>query len=178
MLEAQPARRLVVAVSRSAKNGCSGRYCAMVCMAVTSILTGRLRPTAERGGLGGDVDGGGAPGDAPAAADAPGRAELVDPGAELVRHPLPVAGFRRIPHRPAVDVGEIGVEAGVPHPVPFGDLAGEVRDVVHGGAAAGRADHRAVGAGLAPGRDVIPAGTLHTRVQQLLSLIHISEPTR
>ena len=45
----------------------------------------------DGGGLFGDVDADGAPGDAPAAADAAGRAELVDPVGELVGHPLPVA---------------------------------------------------------------------------------------
>ena len=57
--------------------------------------------------------------------------------------------------------------------VPLGDVAGEVGDVVHGGAEAGRADHRAVGAGQAPGRDIVPAGTLDARVQQLLEPVGV-----
>src|SRR5580765_5620436 len=63
-----------------------------------------------------NVDAGWAPCDAATAADAPGGTELVDPRGELVCHPLPVARLRRTSDRPAVEVGVLGVEAGVPHP--------------------------------------------------------------
>src|SRR4029078_5540067 len=96
------------------------------------------------------------------AADAPGGAELVDPGGELVGHPLPVPRRRGTTDRAAVQVGVLEVEAGVPDPL-LGHLgAGEVGDVLHVGAEAGGADHRAVGAGegtageLLPTRAVVP----------------------
>src|SRR5690349_8225152 len=56
----------------------------------------------ERRNLLGDVDRHGAPGDAPPAADAPRLAELVDPGAQLVREPLAIAAPARAADAAAV----------------------------------------------------------------------------
>ena len=78
---------------------------------------------ADRRRLLGDVDGDRAPGDAAPAADAARGAELVDPGRELVGHPLPVARARRAPDAAAVDVGVVEREAGVPHALALGLVA-------------------------------------------------------
>ena len=56
----------------------------------------------QRGHLLGDVDAGRAPRDAPSTSDAPGAAELVVPGAELVGQPVPVSGLSRVTHRSLV----------------------------------------------------------------------------
>src|SRR5690349_12239300 len=67
-----------------------------VWLADTEYLTGvhgsviALLP-GQRVHLRGDIDPGGAPGDAPSTPDTAGRAELVVPGAQLVGEPLPVA---------------------------------------------------------------------------------------
>ena len=61
-------------------------------------------------------------------------------------------------HAAAVQVGEVKFEAGVPALPALGVLAGQIGDVLDGGAEAGRAGHRAVAAGQAPGRHVVPAG--------------------
>ena len=66
----------------------------------------------DGGGLLGEVDADRAPGDAPATTDAPRLAELVPPGRQLVGEPLPVAGLGGRPHRAAVDVRVVEVEAG------------------------------------------------------------------
>ncbi len=75
---------------------------------------GLLASSGEAGRFRRDVDADRAPGDAPAAADAAGTAELVVPGAELVTEPLPVPARPRLPHAPAVHVGEVQLEAGRP----------------------------------------------------------------
>src|SRR5699024_6508858 len=107
--------------------------------------SGRLEQVEGRHLLG-DVDAGRAPGDASPAADAAGGAELLVPGAQLVGDPLAVAGLATGPHAAAVQVGEVEVEARVPAAPPLGVVAGEVADVLGGGAEAGRADHGAVAA--------------------------------
>src|SRR5512139_2050390 len=87
MLVAQPAISSIAGPLSPAKKGWFTSRCSVVCMSAASRpglgLDGR--------GLLGDVDGRGAPGDAAAAADAAGGAELVDPRGQLVRRPLPVA---------------------------------------------------------------------------------------
>ena len=83
-------------------------------------------------------------------------------------HPLPVARPRRLADDAAVDVGEVGVEAGVPHAVALGLLPGEVGDVLDGRAEAGGAHHRAVGAGQAPRGHVVPPRAVHVGVEDLL----------
>src|SRR6478752_8499229 len=72
-----------------------------------------------------DVDGDRAPSDAPSAADATGGAELVDPGRELVGHPLPVARAPPPTYAAAVRVGVLEGEAGVPQPGVLGLAARE-----------------------------------------------------
>src|SRR6266536_5154657 len=94
----------------------------------------------------GQVDADWAPGDAAATAHAAGGAELVDPGTQLVREPLAVAGPGRGAHAASAEMAEIERVAGVPAPPAFGVLAGQVGGVLHGGAEAGRADHGAVAA--------------------------------
>src|SRR6188472_2016437 len=95
---------------------------------------------ADRRRLLGDVDRHRTPGDAPATADAAGGPELVDPGGELVGHPLAVARARRVPDAAAMDVGMVEREAGVEQPHTLGFLTGEIGDVLDGVAEAGRAD--------------------------------------
>src|SRR3954451_5099849 len=92
----------------------------------------------------GDVDRHRAPGDAAPAADAARGAELVDPGGELVGHPLAIARLRRGVDAAAVDVGVVEREARIPQAGTLRLLAGEVRDVLDRVAEAGGADHRAV----------------------------------
>src|SRR5947199_5571140 len=88
--------------------------------------------------LRGDVDPGGAPGDAAPAADAPGRAELVMPGPQFVGQPMPVPRGAGLAHAPApVDVGEVEFEARRPFAPALRVLTGEVADVFGAGAKAG-----------------------------------------
>ena len=91
-----------------------------------SSASGRSSLSRIARGLLGDVDPDRAPGDAAPAADAARAAELVDPGRELVRHPLPVARARRAAHGAAVDVRVVDREAGVPALVALDVLAGQV----------------------------------------------------
>ena len=93
-----------------------------------------------------DVDADRAPGDAPAAADAAARPELVPPGRELVGQPLAVAVLAVRPERAAGDLGEAVGEARVPGPLGGRGRAVEVGPLDDARAEAGRADERAVGA--------------------------------
>src|SRR5215471_5621494 len=68
----------------------------------------------QRVHLGGEVDLGGAPGDAPSTPDTAGGAELVVPGAQLVGQPLPVPAGARGADLAAVEVGVVQLEAGCP----------------------------------------------------------------
>src|SRR5690606_37395899 len=77
-------------------------------------------------------------------ADAPRRVELVVPGGELVRQPLPVPAADVVADDAAVHVAEVDVEAGVPLPLAADVIAAQTRDLAHRRAEAGRADHRAV----------------------------------
>src|SRR4051812_20672121 len=104
-LTAQPAITSRCSADSARSAGASARSSSIVRIAIG-------RP--DRGDLLGDVDGHGAPGDAPPAADAAGGAELVDPRRELVRHPLPVARLRGAAHASAVDVRMPEREARVP----------------------------------------------------------------
>ena len=112
----------------------------------------------------GEVDPDGAPGDAPPAADAARGVELVPPGRELVGQPLAVARGRGGPHRPAVQVRVVEVEARGPGALAA-DLAGQSRRVAHVAAEAGRADERAVPAGQAPLGHLVPAGVFEVAGQ-------------
>src|SRR3990172_11495039 len=96
-LPAQPASSASLPGSSPSRNGTSARTLS------SDRGTVSLR-RADCRDLLGDVDPDRAPGDAAAAADAPRRAELVEPGAELVRHPLPVARAPRRADAAAVNV--------------------------------------------------------------------------
>src|SRR5689334_524631 len=124
----------------------------MTSMASVSASVAR----ADGGQLLGHVDPDRAPRDAPPAADAPGAAELVVPGAELVRQPLTVTGARGRPYRAAVDVRVVDREAGVPASHALGVIPGHVGHVLDARAEARRADERAVAAGEAARSDLVP----------------------
>src|SRR5512143_932374 len=123
-----------------------------------------------------DVDGHGAPGDAAAAADATGAAELVDPARQLVRHPLAVARAARLAHAAAMDVGMVEGEAGIPGACPLRLAPAEVGHVADTGAEAGWADQRAVATGQTAAGDIVPAGMLSVPVQQLLDGGRVERP--
>src|SRR5665647_1882011 len=168
MFVAQPAMSANVGASSPSKKGWSGRYCSIVRM---SFLSG-----ADGGDLCREIDCGRAPGDAATAADASRRAELVHPRCELVRGPLAVARLHRVSDAAAVEVGEVGGEAGVPHPPPLRRAAGEVADDVDRGAEARGADQRAVRAGQAATRHVGPPRVLGVRVQQVAQTVRVERP--
>src|SRR3954452_2139225 len=86
----------------------------------------------DRPRLLGDVDRHRAPGDAAPATDAPGRAELVDPGRELVGHPLAVTRAGRAAHAAAVHVRMVEREARVPEACAFARVSGQVGGVLDG----------------------------------------------
>src|SRR5215208_2395515 len=141
----------------------------MVCTDPPSLSRVRTEISrADRRRLLGDVDRHRAPGDAAATADAAGGPELVDPGGELVSHPLAVPRARRVADAATVDVGVVEREAGVKQSHPLGLFASEVGDVLDGVAEAGRADQGAVAASEATLGDLVPAGVLHVAVEQLL----------
>src|SRR5512144_3277541 len=100
----------------------------------------------DRARLFGDVDADRTPGDAAPAAHAARAVELIEPGRELVRHPLAVARAGGPAHRAAVDVRVVHREAGVPVLVALDVRAVEVGDVLDRRAEARRAHHRAVAA--------------------------------
>ena len=94
-----------------------------------------------------NVDPNGTPGDTAATAYTPGRAELVDPACQLVRHPLAVTRLGGGPHAATGDVREIHGEARIPPAPALGAFTRQVGRIFDGGAEAGGADHRAVSAG-------------------------------
>ena len=98
------------------KTGLSATISSIVCMVDLPV------GGPDRGELLGHVDPDRAPRDAAPAPDAAGRAELVDPGAELVREPLAVARPRRRPHAAAVDVRVVHGVARVPAAPSLGAL--------------------------------------------------------
>src|SRR5690349_21921810 len=122
--EAQPATNASRSGDRPSNTGDARRR-------VSIVSIGSVR-CSDRGQLLGHVDADRAPGDAAPAADAAGRAELVVPGAELVRQPLAVARPARRPDAAAVDVGVVDRVAGVPDPRALGALAREVGRVLDG----------------------------------------------
>ncbi len=121
----------------------------------------------DRGQLLGDVDADRAPGDAAPAADAPRGAELVDPGAELVREPLAVARPGRGPDGAAVDVASSRPRSRSPSCASARPIAvlREYVDVLDRGAEAGRADERAVAAGEAAVGDLGEARVVEVRAR-------------
>ena len=86
---AQPQTSLQNPSSSPAKNGCS--LTMRSSPDLHGVASSMRLAVADGAHLLGDVDADRAPGDAAAAADAAGRAELVDPGGELVGHPLAIA---------------------------------------------------------------------------------------
>src|SRR5215813_7255955 len=119
----------------SLKKGCSASRASM------SFSTLGLPNGAH---LFGNVDAHWTPCDATAAADAARRIELIDPGGQLVRHPLTVSRSSRWPYRAAVDVRMIGGEAGIPSAPPFGVFACEVRYLFDRATEASGTHHRTV----------------------------------
>src|SRR5579864_5486395 len=130
----------MVAESMPSKNGISASSSSIVRTAFSVGL-------AYCGDLLGDVDADRAPRDAPSAADAAGRSELVVPRRELVGHPLPVARPPGRADAAAVDVRVVDGEAGVPQPPPLRGRPFEIGLVLDRRAEAGRTDERAVAAG-------------------------------
>src|SRR5579885_3522239 len=66
-----------------------------------------------------------------AASHTAGRLKLIDPCRQLMRHPLPVTGKSRWPHRTSMDVRMIGGETRVPAAPPLGMIAGEIVHLFH-----------------------------------------------
>src|SRR5919202_5134321 len=168
----QPAIAVRWAGASAARTGTSASSSST---AGTVVPFARARVGAHVGGadgrrLLGDVDRHRAPGDAAPAAHAARRAELVDPGGQLVGHPLAVAGTAAGADAAAVDVGVLEVEAGVPAPGALGLLAREVGDVVDAVAEARGADQRAVAAGQAAVGHLLPAGVLEVAQQELADI--------
>src|SRR5450631_742700 len=131
------------------------------------IERGRGRRFPDGANLLGDINAHRAPGDATAAAHAARTAKLVHPGGELVGHPLPVPRLGGAANTAAVNVREILRETGVPFAPALGMRAGDIADIVHDGAEAGRTDHSAVGASEATLGDVVPAGMIEVGVEQV-----------
>ncbi len=101
-------------VSRPAKKGCSAMMCSRVSMAAF------LRRDWRRGGrrsdgadLLGNINAYRTPRDAAAAAHTPRAAKLVNPGSQLVGHPLPVSRLGGAANTAAVNVREVLRETGM-----------------------------------------------------------------
>jgi hypothetical protein len=136
---------------KAAKNGCS--LTIRSSPSIADLLRGLACP--DGGSLFCNVYAYRAPSDAPAAADATGGTELIDPVRQFVGHPLPVARGARGADGTAVDVGKIAGKAGVPLLNPRGVEAVETALVFHRGAEAGGANHGAIAAGKAAASDVL-----------------------
>src|SRR5512132_3280418 len=150
--EAQPTIKSRCAGSSPFRTGCSARIGANDSISIAS--------PSQPCDLFRHVDPRRAPCDAAPATDASVRAELVDPGRELVHQPLAVASPHAGPDAAAVDVGELVRETGIPPPPPLDEVPRQVRAVLDGVAEAGGAGHRAVRAGEAALRDFVPLGML------------------
>src|SRR5579872_6415722 len=92
----------------------------------------------------GDIDSHRTPGNAAAATDAARCAELIDPGGQLVGHPLPVPGERGRPHNTPVNIRVLGGEARVPAAPALAVIAGQIGNLLDGAAKTGRTYHRAI----------------------------------
>src|SRR6266508_729325 len=138
-LRAQPATVSRCSGASACSAGTSPSSSSIVRIAALTQVVG-----ADRRRLLDDVDRDRAPGDAATTADAARGAELVDPGRELVRHPLPVARTPRLAHAAAVHVGVPQREARVPQAGVLGLAAGEVGGVLDRAAEARGTDQRAV----------------------------------
>src|SRR6266540_1282854 len=176
-LLAQPTRRSRWRDSRSRKNGCAERMASSVSMRPVLWRRRRRRlDRTDRGDLLGEVDPHRTPGDAAPAADTSGGSELVDPGRQLVREPLPVARARGGTHAAAVEVRVLEREARVPPAPALGALARQVGDVLDGRAEARGAYQRAVGTRETARRHVVPARMLIAPVEQLLDAAGVERP--
>src|SRR6266508_4752012 len=176
-LLAQPTRRSRWRDSRSRKNGCAERMASSISMRPVPWRRRRRRlDRTNRGDLLGEVDPHRTPGDAAPAADASGGSELVDPGRQLVREPLPVARARRGTHAAAVEVRVLEREARVPPAPALGALARQVGDVLDGRAEARWAYQGAVGTRETARRHVVPARMLIAPVEQLLDAAGVERP--
>src|SRR4029077_8845531 len=154
---AQPAISASWSCDIPSKVAASANSCSMVCTDPPSLSGIRTEVgRADRRRFLGDVDRHRTPGDAAPTADAAGGPELVDPGRQLVRHPLAVARARRVADAAAVNVGMVEREAGVEEPYALGLLTGEIGHVFNGVAETGRADQGAVSAGEAALGDLVP----------------------
>ena len=82
-------------------------------------------------------------------------------------HPLPVPRLGGAADTAAMNVGEILRETGVPFAPALGVRAGHITDILHGRAETGRTDHGAIGTSETTLRDVVPAGMIEVRVEQV-----------
>src|ERR1035437_1881929 len=158
-LEAQLTIRFVKPSSRPTKNGCS----AMMRSRVSILASFPNSPD-----ILGDVDTHRAPGYATTAANTSRTAELVDPGGQLVSHPLAIACFGGGSDTASVNIGKALCEAGIPAAPAFGVISGNASYIFHRGAVACGADHRAVGTRQATAGHVVPARMLKVLVEKLL----------
>jgi len=115
----------------------------------------------------GHIDPDRAPGNASAAADAAGRAELIDPRRKLMRQPHAVPILGCLANILPVDIPVLLCEAGIPQSGMCGVLMREVRRLLDLMAEAGRADHRTVRASQATYRHIVPARMLMGSVEGL-----------
>ena len=107
----------------------------------------------------------------------PRRAELVDPpGRELVRQPLAVPRARRRAHRATMHVAKSRVKQESQRAERSAVSPSRSVHVLHGRAEAGRADQRAVGAGQAAIRHVVPARVLEIVGGALLDAVGVERP--
>src|SRR4029078_4929207 len=84
------------------------------------------------------------------------RAELVMPGPEFVRKPMPITRRAALPDAALVHEREVEFEARSPLHPPLGVLSGEVGDILDARAEAGRAHHSAVATRQAAAGDLVP----------------------
>src|SRR5208282_316171 len=111
-------------------------------------------------GLNRDVDPHRAPGDAPAAPDAPRAIKLIEPGAEFVSEPMPIPAANSVPHRPGRGVAELMRETRFPLPCASRRGFAERRGIRHRRTEAGWTHHRAVPAREASLGQLIPLWAL------------------
>src|ERR1039457_3397665 len=156
-LEAQLTIRFVKPSSRPTKNGCS----AMMRSRVSILASFPNSPD-----LLGDVDTHRAPGYATTAANTSRTAQLVDPGGQLVSHPLAIACFGGGSDTASVNIGKALCEAGIPAAPAFGVIPGNVSHIFDGSAKAGRADHGAIGTRQAAACDIVPTWMIKVLVEK------------
>src|SRR4030042_2372325 len=143
-VEAQSTNRCRYGSSRPPKKGCSPRIRSRLSAATGhSPFCWLYFTLADCARFLRDVDGNRTPGYAAPATHAARSAELIDPGGQLVSHPLAIAGPGRGPAGAAVDVREVHGEAGVQPAPAFDVLAGQGGDVLHGDRKSGGADEGA-----------------------------------